>query len=245
MSLYALKPASAAGVPVVPVGLLGTADVLPTGGARVRRRAAVTVRLGAPLHEPTPQQARQDVAALAARPTGIPASGRRRRAARLATSPYGILLAAAWAFAEMLSWPLLPEIAVGVLVQAAPRTWHRLPPAAVLDSVATAVPVPRRLGLVLTDRGAGSTACAEPVSPSSCCASALLGSVAGRAVYGAVSPSSCCSSGTSSPVATQRDTFVTRWRSAPGQGEDSRGVPRSGGRLRCRAPIQHGTSRGC
>lgn len=55
-----------AGVPVVPVGLSGTADIQPVG-ARLPRLARVTVRFGAPLH-------------LAGRYDGVPAGRARRQA---------------------------------------------------------------------------------------------------------------------------------------------------------------------
>ena len=45
----AARLAAAAGVPLVPVGIGGTRALLPPGGASRPRRAAVTVRIGAPV----------------------------------------------------------------------------------------------------------------------------------------------------------------------------------------------------
>lgn len=131
----ALRLAAAAGVPVVPAGIAGTARLLPAGGAPARPRTPVAVRFGPPLDGPTAEQARAGVAALLG-PTRPPTSRLRARAAAFATSPYGPVLTCLWAAAEALSWPLVPELAVGVLVLAAPRSWLRLAAAAVLGSVA-------------------------------------------------------------------------------------------------------------
>ncbi|MBB6170607.1 membrane protein YqaA with SNARE-associated domain [Nocardiopsis mwathae] len=60
----------------------------------------------------------------------------RRRAARLARSPQGTALAAAWGFAEALSWPVLPEVALAGLCVADPRSGPRLSVAAAAGSVA-------------------------------------------------------------------------------------------------------------
>ncbi|MFL6182801.1 MAG: lysophospholipid acyltransferase family protein [Actinomycetes bacterium] len=60
----AFRLAERAGVPVVPVGLRGTSDLLPVHGNL--RRAAVRVRFGEPLISPTVSQARHAVADMAA-----------------------------------------------------------------------------------------------------------------------------------------------------------------------------------
>ena len=134
----ALRLAAAAGVPVVPVGLAGTRELLPVHGGRPRR-APVEVRIGAPLTAPTATEARAAVAALAA---GAPAradSSLRRRVAALAGSRRGLALVAGWSVAEAFSWPLVPELALALLVVAAPRRWLPLTAAAAAGSVAGCV----------------------------------------------------------------------------------------------------------
>ncbi|WP_051060490.1 hypothetical protein [Nocardiopsis baichengensis] len=63
-------------------------------------------------------------------------SALRVRAARLASSPYGTALAAGWGFAEALSWPVLPEVALAALCVADPRSGPRLAASAAAGSVA-------------------------------------------------------------------------------------------------------------
>jgi 1-acyl-sn-glycerol-3-phosphate acyltransferase len=78
----AFRLAEAAGVPVVPVGIAGTADLLPKHGRL--RRTRVTVRIGTPL-PPDPEAARAEVARLAAdgaARTPTPSLTRRTRAAQ-------------------------------------------------------------------------------------------------------------------------------------------------------------------
>lgn len=41
-------------------------------------------------------------------------SATRRRVAAVVTSRWGVPLALCWAFAEALSWPLMPELLLGV-----------------------------------------------------------------------------------------------------------------------------------
>ncbi|MFG3286192.1 lysophospholipid acyltransferase family protein [Streptomyces sp. NPDC048111] len=118
----ALVLAEHAGVPVVPVGIAGTDRLLPKHGRF--RSALIRVRIGAPLPPSvTPEQAREAVAALHARTNAeaLRDSPLRRRAARLAGSRRGLALAFAWAFAEALSWPLMPELLLAALCAAAPR----------------------------------------------------------------------------------------------------------------------------
>jgi long-chain acyl-CoA synthetase len=62
------------GVPVIPVGIVGTYDVLPKGSSRPRRRA-VTIRFGRPML-PDPEDDRAElVAALAQRVRDLLAAG--------------------------------------------------------------------------------------------------------------------------------------------------------------------------
>lgn len=127
----AQRLADRCGAPLVPVGIHGTAALLPVHGNA--HRAVVTVRIGSAV--PAIAQARESVIALAAAPEGRrtpPDSMWRRRAAAFAASGAGALTVLGWAFAESLAWPLLPEFALAVLAVAAPR---RAPRLAVLAAV--------------------------------------------------------------------------------------------------------------
>ncbi|MEU6056111.1 lysophospholipid acyltransferase family protein [Streptomyces xanthochromogenes] len=118
----ALVLAQHAGVPVVPVGIAGTDRLLPKHGRF--RSALIRVRIGAPLPaSATPDEAREAVAALHARTNAeaLRDSSLRRRVAALGASRAGLLLAFGWAFAEALSWPLMPELLLAALCAAAPR----------------------------------------------------------------------------------------------------------------------------
>lgn len=133
----ALVLAERAGVPVVPVGIGGTDRLLPKHGRL--RSSLVRVRIGEPLPpSATPEDARAAVAALHAR-TGsepLPDSPVRRRVAAVAASRLGLLVAFAWACAEALSWPLMPELLLGVVCVAVPRAALRLSFAALAGSLA-------------------------------------------------------------------------------------------------------------
>jgi 1-acyl-sn-glycerol-3-phosphate acyltransferase len=129
----AFRLAAVAGVPVVPVGIAGTGDLLPKHGRLHRTR--VTVRIGAPLASADPDDARTEVARLAADPRPESEEAR-RRVARVAASTAGLVLVATWSLAEAIVWPLVPELALFVLVLAAPRASIRLVPTAVLASMA-------------------------------------------------------------------------------------------------------------
>ena len=61
----AIRLAAAAGVPIVPVAIVGTRDVLPVNGWLRPHR--VEVRVGRPLFDNEPKQVRASVAALLAR----------------------------------------------------------------------------------------------------------------------------------------------------------------------------------
>lgn len=133
----ALVLAERAGVPVVPVGIAGTDRLLPKHGRL--RPSPVRVRIGAPLPPgATPQDARAAVAALHARTGTRPPrdSPVRRRVAAVARSRWGLTLAVAWAFAEALSWPLMPELLLGIVCVAVPRAALRLSIAALAGSLA-------------------------------------------------------------------------------------------------------------
>jgi 1-acyl-sn-glycerol-3-phosphate acyltransferase len=75
----AFRLAEAAGVPVVPVGIAGTGDLLPKHGRL--RRGRVTVRIGAPL-PPDPAVARAEVARLADLSRSWSQSGREQSSER-------------------------------------------------------------------------------------------------------------------------------------------------------------------
>ena len=72
---------------------------------------------------------------LASEQTARPDSVLRARVSRFAQTWRALLLVLVWAFAEALSWPLVPELLLAVLVVATPRSWLRLGAAAVFGSV--------------------------------------------------------------------------------------------------------------
>ncbi|MER5891068.1 lysophospholipid acyltransferase family protein [Streptomyces sp. NPDC001941] len=118
----ALVLAREAGVPVVPVGIAGTDRLLPKHGRL--RSALVRVRVGAPLPPGADaEEARAAVAALHSRTNAeaLRDSPARRRVAAVVASRWGLPLAFAWAFAEALSWPLMPELLLGAVCVAVPR----------------------------------------------------------------------------------------------------------------------------
>ena len=126
----AFRLAAHAGVPVVPVWLGGTGELLPVHGTP--HRGQVTVQVGSPLVNPSAAEARDAVAALAVpRRQRLSAATRVRR---VAMSRWGLLGAFAWAVAEAVSWPFVPEVLLGVLLLARLR-WRR---AVVLVGVAAA-----------------------------------------------------------------------------------------------------------
>ncbi|MFI6696087.1 lysophospholipid acyltransferase family protein [Streptomyces sp. NPDC050433] len=133
----ALVLAERAGVPVVPVGIAGTDRLLPKHGRL--RSSLVRVRIGDPLPpSATPEEARAAVAALHARTAAEPLRDApvRRRVAAVAASRWGLPLAFAWACAEALSWPLMPELLLGVACVAVPRAALGLSVAALAGSLA-------------------------------------------------------------------------------------------------------------
>ena len=134
--------ARAAGVPLVPVGLSGTARLLPAGGRL--RPGPVSVRIGAPIAVPDTEaglveatrRCRVAVIGRCALPISKPDSVARRRISRLALSRWGVVAVAQWSFAEGLWWPLVPEVALFIVLLAAPQRWRVLIPVAVLANVA-------------------------------------------------------------------------------------------------------------
>ncbi|MEV3858329.1 lysophospholipid acyltransferase family protein [Streptomyces sp. NPDC050095] len=133
----ALVLAEHAGVPVVPVGIAGTDRLLPKHGRL--RPSLVRVRIGAALPPAaTPDEARSAVAALHDRTVAEPLADSpvRKRIARLVGSRWGLPIAFAWAFAEALSWPLMPELLLAVACVAMPRRALKLSFAALAGSLA-------------------------------------------------------------------------------------------------------------
>ena len=119
----AFRLAAESAVPVVPVALIGTCALLPVHGRP--RPARVAVRIGTPMSTPSPEEARLAVAALAADPAPPAESRTRHRVAAFADTRVALLVVALWAFAEALSWPLVPEFALGLLALAGVR-WRRM-----------------------------------------------------------------------------------------------------------------------
>lgn len=133
----ALVLAEEAGVPVVPVGIAGTDRLLPKHGRL--RSALVRVTIGEPLPPAvSPEGARDAVVALHARTVAEPLrdSATRRRVAAVVTSRWGVPLAFCWAFAEALSWPLMPELLLGTVCVAVPRAALKMSLGALAGSLA-------------------------------------------------------------------------------------------------------------
>ena len=117
--------AEAAGVPIIPVGIVGTRRLLAPSG--VPRLSRVEVHIGAPLQTASPDAARVAVAVLAQRRgQEKPDSNLRQRIASHAASRRGLAFAAVWGLAEALSLPIVTELVVVLAVLAAPRAWWRL-----------------------------------------------------------------------------------------------------------------------
>ncbi|MFF3640651.1 lysophospholipid acyltransferase family protein [Streptomyces sp. NPDC002564] len=133
----ALVLAQEAGVPVVPAAIAGTDRLLPKHGRL--RPALVRVAVGTPLPaSATPEQARDAVAALHRRTTSEPLADSRvrKRVAAVAGARIGPALGFAWACAEALSWPLMPELFLAVACVAVPRRALKLSLAALAGSLA-------------------------------------------------------------------------------------------------------------
>ncbi|MGW6021737.1 lysophospholipid acyltransferase family protein [Streptomyces sp. NPDC055099] len=133
----ALVLARQADVPVVPVAIAGTDRLLPKHGRL--RPALVRVAVGEPLPaSATPEEARDAVAALRRRTTEEPLadSPARKRVAAVAASRGGLALGFLWAFAEALSWPLMPELFLAIACVAVPRRALKLSLAALAGSLA-------------------------------------------------------------------------------------------------------------
>lgn len=133
----ALVLAEQAGVPVIPVGIAGTDRLLPKHGRL--RSSLVRVSIGEPLPRAvSPAEARDAVLALHSRTAAEPLrdSAVRRRLASVVTSRLGLPLAFCWAFAEALSWPLMPELLLGAVCVAVPRAALKMSIGALAGSLA-------------------------------------------------------------------------------------------------------------
>ena len=133
----AVRLARDCGVPIVPVAVLGTRDVLPKHG-RLRSRAD-----GGPDRDAPARPTRSTPPSCA--PTCSPCSaGARRgvglaavaRVARLVSGPRGLLVAFCWGFAEALSWPVMAEMTLVFLAAAVPGRVPRLAASIVAGSLA-------------------------------------------------------------------------------------------------------------
>ncbi len=117
----AVRLATDLGVPVVPVALLGTAGVLPKNGSF--QAVPVEVRFGEPRgdlvatgrEEARARSAQLRDAVVALRGDAAPADPRSPlgvAAKQLMDSPWGLVGAFGWGFAEALSWPIIAEYSV-------------------------------------------------------------------------------------------------------------------------------------
>ncbi len=125
-----MRLATDLGVPVVPVALLGTAGVLPKNGSF--QAVPVEVRFGEPRgdlvatgrEEARARSAQLRDAVVALRGDAAPADPRSPlgvAAEQLMDSPWGLVGAFGWGFAEALSWPIIAEYSVVLVGVASPR----------------------------------------------------------------------------------------------------------------------------
>lgn len=132
------------GATVVPVGIAGTREVLCKGN-RLPRRAPVAVAFGAPrvfASDMSPEEIsralRRVVCSLAAeaqRDLAPPKPMLYERVATFARARAALWLVFAWAVAEALWWPLIPDFLVAPLALAVPARWFLLTAVATAGSV--------------------------------------------------------------------------------------------------------------
>ncbi|MDQ4124461.1 MAG: 1-acyl-sn-glycerol-3-phosphate acyltransferase [Actinomycetota bacterium] len=130
------------GATIVPVGVAGTRRVLPKGAWRPRS-APVSVVFGdtvAPGGDPDEVTAalRTEVERLrgeAAHAIDRREPGRFERAAAAARSRTAVVVMGAWAVAEALAWPVIPDFLLLPLVVLAPGRWRHLALAALAGSL--------------------------------------------------------------------------------------------------------------
>ncbi|HVH24798.1 MAG TPA: lysophospholipid acyltransferase family protein, partial [Pseudonocardia sp.] len=123
-------------VPIVPVAVLGTRDVLAKHG-RVRC-APMEVRIGTlrPAGTTDAAQLRAEVVALLGQgPARVRVSAWWTRVARLVSGSRGLLLAFAWGLSEALSWPVMAEMTLVFLAAALPSRVPEVAAAIVAGSV--------------------------------------------------------------------------------------------------------------
>lgn len=132
----ALRLARDCGVPVVPVAVLGTRELLPKNGRLTP--GPLEVRVGEP-RDPaatTAEDLRDDVLGLLDEGPALPRTSALWRAtARLVTSRAGLAVAFAWGLAEAWSWPVMAEMALVLLAAAVPSQVPRWAAGVVLGSV--------------------------------------------------------------------------------------------------------------
>ena len=129
-------------VPLVPVALLGTRDVLAKHGTF--QAVPVEVRFGAAEAAGERGAASERSAALRERVAGLlgsapmadPRSPLGLRVERFVEGPGGLVAGFAWGFAEAVSWPVIAEVSIGLLAVTVPRRMVRFGFAVAAGSVA-------------------------------------------------------------------------------------------------------------
>lgn len=111
-------------VPLLPVAVVGTRELLPKGGRL--RRGPVEVRLGQVIQPEDLGEdlaaAREQIAALLAEGPPVPSESRTWRVLRHhLDGPVGLTAAAAWGFAEAIVWPVTAELFLVLFASANPR----------------------------------------------------------------------------------------------------------------------------
>lgn len=119
----ATRLAADCGVEVVPVAILGTRDVLPKNGRFTP--TPMEVRIGEPLVDAPKEALRASVVGLLeSGPVRTRSSRVWAAVSALVRSPWGLVVAFVWGFAEALSWPIMAEMALVLLAAAVPsRIW--------------------------------------------------------------------------------------------------------------------------
>jgi 1-acyl-sn-glycerol-3-phosphate acyltransferase len=122
--------AAQAGARVLPVAIVGTADVLPAD-ARRSTRHPIEVRWGTPFGVDGSENAddlstrvNAEITELAAVPAVARAGAGWTRIRRVAFGWTGLAIVAFWAFSEGMFWPLLAEMPLLLLVVTVGRSWR-------------------------------------------------------------------------------------------------------------------------